>query len=120
MGGILIFGAPDSREHHVDGLFWQLTWHQWHKIVAIDDLRPGNVKINRAEFVPALISCETFAKYCSGKYTTLAVDNRAAMRWFESARCPLHPFDRCAQGLNLYMLKQNMKVRITWIPTAEN
>ena len=88
--------------------------------MAIDDLQPGNIKINRAEFVAALISCETFAKYCSGQYTTLAVDNRAAMHWFESAWCPLHQFDRCAQELYLYMLKQNMKVRMTWIPTAEN
>ena len=97
-----------------------MTWQQWYEVVPMNDLKPGNVKINRAEFLAALITCETFVKYCSNKYTTLAIDSFTAKRWFDSARCPIYPFDRCAQGVSLFMLKHAMKIRTTWIPSAEN
>ena len=86
----------------------------------MNDLKPGNVKINRAEFLAALITCETFVKYCSNEYTKLAIDSLTAKRWFDSARFPVYPFDRYAQGVNLFMLKHAMKIRTTWIPSAEN
>ena len=83
-------------------------------------LKPGNVKINRAEFVAALITCETFANDCAGRYTTLDLDNYTAKAWIDSAGCPGFPFDRCAQGVHLYMLEQGVKIRTKWIPTAAN
>ena len=83
-------------------------------------LTPGRVEINKAEFLAALITCETFAKYCAKKITVLALDNRVAKSWFNSARCPIFPFDRCAQGVHLHMLQQSMKVQTIWIASAEN
>ena len=47
-------------------------------LVAIPDLYPGNVKINIAEFVAALITWETYARHCKGCITTLEVDNITA------------------------------------------
>ena len=47
-------------------------------------------------------------------------DNIAAKSWLNSARCPRHPFDRCAQGVHLYMVKNATKVRSTWIPSGNN
>ena len=120
MGGVLIFGKSEDRIPCLDGLFWQLTWQEWHKVVAIPCLTPGSVKINKAEFIAALITCETFAAYCSGKFTTLALDNHTAKAWFDTARCPIFPFDRCAQGVHLFMLEQSMKIKTTWIPSAVN
>ena len=30
MGGVIIFGKKErSRLGGIDGLFWQLTWHEW-------------------------------------------------------------------------------------------
>ena len=120
MGGVLIFGKSEDRLPNLDGLFWQLAWQEWHKVVAIPCLKPGNVKINKAEFIAALITCETFAAYSSGKFTTLALDNHTAKAWFDSTRCPIFPFDRCAQGVHLFMLEQSMKIKTTWIPSAVN
>ena len=42
------------------------------------ELHPGSVRINIAEFLAALITCETFADHCAGMYSTLALDNTAA------------------------------------------
>ena len=86
----------------------------------MEDLTPGSPLINVAEFIAALITCETFAEFCSGKITTIEIDNVAAKSWLDSARCPKYPFDRCAQGLHLYMVKRSMKVRSTWIPSRDN
>ena len=83
-------------------------------------LTPGNVKINRAEFLAALITCETFARYCTGKLTKMALDNQTARSWFDAARCPVFPFDKYAQGTHMYMIELSMKVWTCWISTAMN
>ena len=79
----------------------------------MNEFRPGMVKICRAEFLAALITCETFVQYCENKITTLALDNNAAKQWFDSARCPIYPLDRLAQGVGLFMLEREMKVITT-------
>ena len=86
----------------------------------MNDLQPGLVKINQAEFLAALITCETFAKFCEGKYTLLALDNYSAKGWLDRARCPAHPLDRCAQGWHLYLLDRSMKIQTKWIPSEKN
>ena len=90
------------------------------KIASMGCLRPGSVKINTAEFLAALITCETFASYCKGTYTSLSLDNFTAKCWFEAARCPIFPFDRCAQGTHLHLLEMSIKIKTRWIPTEEN
>ena len=42
-------------------------------------LTPGMVKINVAEFLAALITCETFSSHCFNKFTRLVMDNKAAV-----------------------------------------
>ena len=84
------------------------------------DLVPGSVRINVAEFLAALITCETFASFCVKKSTTIEVDNKSAKSWLDSARCPKFPFDRCAQGVHLHMLKNNMRLRTSWVPSEIN
>ena len=83
-------------------------------------LTPSNVKIGVAEFLAALITCETFSGFCSGKYTHLEVDNTTARAWFNAARCSVYPFDRCSQGLHMYMLNISMKIKVEWISSGEN
>ena len=97
-----------------------MTWQEWQTIVPMECLAPGHVEINKAEFLAALLTSETFARYCANKITVLALDNRVAKNWFDTARCPIFPFDRCAQGVHLYMIQQSMKVQTTWIASAEN
>ena len=83
-------------------------------------LQPGRVKINVAEFLAALITCETFSSFCLNKFTNLGIDNRAAVAWINAARCPVHPFDRCAQGVHLHLLQCSMKIKAQWIPSSTN
>ena len=97
-----------------------LTWCEWQKVKSMNDFRPGMVKICRADFLAALITCETFVQYCENKITTLALDNNAAKEWFDSARCPIYPLDRLAQGVGFFMLEREMKVITTWISSKEN
>ena len=120
MGGVLLFAQANRSLHRIEGIFWQMTWHEWRKVAAMSNFRPGSVKITQAEFLAALITCETCADYCAGKLTTLALDNTGARSWFESARCPIHPLDRAAQGVGLYMLQRNMKVFACWISSQMN
>ena len=84
------------------------------------DLAPDCVRINVAEFLAALITCETFSSFAENKFTTIKIDNITAKSWLDSARCPKFPFDRCAQGLHLHMLKNNMKLRTSWVPSGAN
>ena len=93
---------------------------EWARITAMPELTPGSVKINIAEFIAALITCETFAEFCTGKITTLELDNITAKAWLDSARCTRAPYDRCAQSSHLYRLKMNMKIRTSWIPSELN
>ena len=120
MAGALFFGEGDCSHQPFDGFFWQITWPEWEKIIAMGELVPGSVGINVAEFLAALITCETFSPFCLRKITTIEIDNRAAISWLDSARCPRYPFDRCAQGLHLYMLKGNMKIQTSWVPSEDN
>ena len=120
MAGVMRFQKDDMRHKGFGGIFWQLSWTEWADISPTGHLKPGNVKINVAEFLAALITCETFASYCRGRYTTLEIDNTAAKSWLDSARCPRFPFDRCAQGVHLYMLKCSMKIKASWIPSEAN
>ena len=120
MSGVLRFQDNNTHLQGFGGLFWQLAWEEWAKIIPIGDLKPGNVKINVAEFLAALITCETFADYCGGKFTTLQVDNKSAKSWLDSARCPRFPFDRCAQGVHLYILRCSIKIRAHWISSKDN
>ena len=76
--------------------------------------------INVAEFLASLITCETFAPFCKKTITKFQLDNYAAKSWLDSARCPVFPFDRCAQGTHLYMLKCSMKIKTEWVPSAAN
>ena len=52
--------------------------------------------------------------------TTLEVDNITAKAWFDAARCPSFPLDRCAQGTHLYMMERVMKITTTWVPSPAN
>ena len=38
----------------------------------------------------------------------------------DTARCTKAPYDRCAQGVHLHILEKNMKIKTSWIPSAEN
>ena len=110
MAGVLTFDSKLSQVNGVAGLFCQMSWREWEKIVPMPDLTPGNVKINVAEFIAALITCDTFSAYCTGMLTTLHIDSITAKAWLDSARCPKAPYDRCAQSSHLHRLKRNMKI----------
>ena len=97
-----------------------MTWEEWKVIYQIPELTPGSVMINEAEFLAALITCETFAEFCAEKFTTLEIDSKVAKAWLDSNRCPIHPFDRCAQAVHLLMIKTSMKLRTTWVPSGDN
>ena len=84
------------------------------------EMNADNMKINVAEFLAALITCETFAPFCKNTLTKLQLDNYSAKSWLDSSRCPRYPFDRCAQGANLYMLQCSIKIKTEWIPSAAN
>ena len=120
MAGVQLFNRPHPRHSGYSGLFWQCSWEQWEKIWPLADLKPGQVMINVAEFLAALITIETFAPDCAGKLTYLELDNTSANSWLRTARCPRYPFDRCAQGTHLYMLSKDIKISSRWIPTGEN
>ena len=120
MAGVLLFKQKTSQHSNVDGLFWQIKWDNWDRIVSLEDLSPGRVNIHVAEYMALLITCETFAKYCVGKLTYLEVDNTTAQSWFEAARCPKYPIDRCGQGVHLHMLEKCMKVTTRWVDSAAN
>ena len=83
-------------------------------------LTMGNVKINVAEFLALLITCETFTPFCIGKITDIETDNISAKSWLNNARCPVYPYDRCAQGLHLHLLRHDMYLRAVWIPSDHN
>ena len=95
MAGVLLF-SDNFSQREFDGLFWQMQWEVWATRYPMVDLKPGNIQINVAEFLAALITCETFAEYCHGKITTIEIDNISAKAWLDLARCPIHPYDRCA------------------------
>ena len=67
MAGVLIFGESGRRV--TEGIFWQMTWNEWQSVKSMGDFQPGCVKINRAEFLTALITCETFIAHCEHKIT---------------------------------------------------
>ena len=78
MSGVLRFTEVHANYEGFGGLFWQMSWDEWGGIRSLGDLSVGHVKIGVAEFLAALISFETFADFCSGKFTTLEIDNISA------------------------------------------
>ena len=60
---------------HVDGLFVQISWEKWRKRCA--NIDPGSEPSgsSTAEFLAALITCESFASYCTGQITDFSLDN---------------------------------------------
>ena len=104
----------------LDGLFWQISWRERLAVADLPELTPGRVKIHVGELLALLITCETFAYYCAGLMTTCRLDNTVAQAWFEAARCPKYPYDRCAQGTHLYMLDRSMKISTVWVPSSAN
>ena len=97
-----------------------MGWDDWNKVASLPTLHPRHIKINVAEFIAALITCETFAQFCIGRITVLHLDNITAKAWLDSARCPRAPFDRCAQGTHLYMIRMTMKIRTQWVASKDN
>ena len=94
MAGVLHFGRQLTSNKRFSGLFWQILWEAWQKIAPKSILRMGKVHINVAEFLAALITCETFSDFVKERMTTLALDNVTAKAWIDSARCTRHPYDR--------------------------
>ena len=78
MAGVLLFGQENKDYIGADGLFWQISWVAWARIITTAELAPGDVKINIAEYMAALITCETFADFCAGKITVIQLDNITA------------------------------------------
>ena len=104
---------------NVDGLFWQIQWKDWDELVSRKHLPLSRSHINVAEYVALLLTCETFAEWCQGKFTYCELDNVSAQSWFEAAPCPIYPIDRLGHGAHLLMLDR-MKVRTRWVPSAAN
>ena len=69
MAGVVLFGAAERWVQGMNGLFWQLSWDEWQVIAPMERLQPGSPEINVAEFLAALITCETLAPWCSGAFT---------------------------------------------------
>ena len=120
MAGIIQCSPEARQQMGYDGFFWQISWSQWNAVAPIAALNPREVKINAAEFLAALITCETFSRFCGGCITKLSLDNVTAKAWLDSARCPRYPFDRCAQGTHLFMIKSSMKIKTFWVPSHMN
>ena len=120
MAGVIRFNVGAVINTHINGLFWQIKWKEWYGIVSTRGISPANMNIHVAEYLALLITCETFADQCEGCLTYLDIDNTSAHNWFEAARCPKSPFDRCGQGAHLYMLERNMKVKTNWVCSAAN
>ena len=120
MAGIIQVSPEARQQTGYDGFFWQITWNQWNAVAPIAALNPRDVKINAAEFLAALITCETFSRFCVGCITKVSLDNVTARAWLDSARCPRYPFDRCAQSTHLFMIKSTMKIKTLWVPSHMN
>ena len=78
MAGVLIFGHENKDYPGLNGLFWQVSWAEWSIIAPMPELRTGVAEINIAEFIAALITCETFTDFCMERLTTLQLDNTTA------------------------------------------
>ena len=97
-----------------------MTWTEWSTIHPTPALMPGNIMINEAEFLAALITCVTFSEFCAHKLTVLEIDSTVAKAWLDSSRCPIHPFDRYAQATHLNMIRRDMKIRTSWVTSNDN
>ena len=75
MAGVVLLDAAENRGSLMEGFFWQISWDEWKRAVSMSHLSPGSVKINPAEFM-ALIICETFAEFCSGKCLSQSISFR--------------------------------------------
>ena len=74
----MLFKHRNKDHPGLDGMFWQISWVAWADIATMPELAAGSVKINVAEYIAALITCETFAHFCTGKITVLDLDNITA------------------------------------------
>ena len=120
MAGVLTFQGRHKDHPGLAGLFWQNSWDEWSNMATVPELKTGKVHIIIAEFIAALVTCETFANFCASRVTTLELDNFTVKAWLDTALCTRAPYDRCAQGIHLYILKRNKKVKTARIPSAEN
>ena len=96
-----------------------MNWIQFYHIIPIPELKPGSVKIGKAEFTAAMIA-ETFAPLCRKLITTHECDNEGIVRWIEKGRVPVRPFDKIGQAIALMKCKESMKIWCSWIPREEN
>ena len=78
MAGVMLFEQVNNNYIGIDGQFWQTSWEAWARIMPAVELAPGRVRINIAEYIAALITCETFADFCAGKMTMIQLDNITA------------------------------------------
>ena len=78
MAGVMLFEQKNKDYEGADGLFWQISWVAWTRIMFTAKLAAGDVKINSAKYIAALIKCETSADFCAGKITLIQFDNITA------------------------------------------
>ena len=78
MAGVLKFGYENRDYPGLAGFFWQVSWAEWSIMAPMSELRPGVAEIIVAEFISAFITCETFTDLCTGRLTTLQLDNTTA------------------------------------------
>ena len=78
MAGVVVIDPIERSRQGLDGLVWQISWEEWHRTAPLKQLSPRSVNIHVAEFLAALITCETFVTHCKSTLTWLAVDNYAA------------------------------------------
>ena len=75
MSRVILFYKPHRDYPDYDGQFWQQSWKEWEQVFSISALKLGTVKINAAEFLAMLITCETFTDLCAGRLSYLEMDN---------------------------------------------
>ena len=78
MTGVMLFEQKNKDYDGANHLFWQISWIEWTRILSTAELEAGDVKINIAKYIAALITCETFADFCAGKITVIQLDNITA------------------------------------------
>ena len=120
MSGVVRFARDRPDYEECSGLFWQISYNEFGKIKLYGNFAVGGVKICVAEFLAALTTLETFTDICVSRFTTVKIDNTVAKLWWDSSRCSVSPFDRCAQGVHLHLLKMVIKIRTEWVPSEIN
>ena len=75
MAGVMLFEQENKYYEGADSLFWQISWVVRTRIMFTAELAAGDVRINSAKYIAALIPCETSADFCAGKITLIQLDN---------------------------------------------